>query len=328
MKVGFCGSGAWGITLANIIAGNGHIVLLWSIEKDVIQSLSDGLGHPRFPDYAVDPSIQYTTNLSDLLDCDVIVECVTASGLRPVCNELKRLGGITQPFIVTSKGIEQNTSLLLVEVAEEILGNPHLIGYMGGPTLAKEVMLKHPTSAMGASTNFEVRQIIKDLFAAPSFQIYESADITGVALCGAVKNVIAIATGISDGLGYGYNTKAHLITMGLQEMVELAKAKGGQEASCIGLAGLGDLIVTGISDLSRNFRFGKLLGQGNNKDEALKKIAMVVEGTYSVLSAHQIACDNDLHLPIVSAMYQVIYEGKDARDALEDLLSGLVFSTT
>lgn len=320
MLVGFCGSGAWGITLANIIANNGHSVILWGIEKDVIKSLSKGLGHPKFPDFQIAPSIQFTTNLSDLLETEVIVECVTASGLRSVCNEISELG-FTQPFIVTSKGIEQNTGLLLIEIAEEILLRPDLIGYMGGPTLAKEVMEKHPSSAIGASSNPEVRQIIKDLFSSNRFQIYENPDITGVALCGALKNVIAISTGLAEGLGFGYNTKAHLITMGLQEMIDLTLAKGGLAETCIGLAGLGDLIVTGISDLSRNFRFGKLLGQGLTPEQAYKQIAMVVEGASTVRSAYQMGRSFDLPLPITNTMYGVIYEDKDPAEALDELLT-------
>jgi len=320
MKVGFCGSGAWGITLANLIAQNGHQVLLWGIEEDVIKNLSKGLGHPKFPEFSIESSISYTHNLVDLLGCDVIVECVTAKGLRPVCNELKKLGGLTQPFILTSKGIEQDTGLLLVEVAEEILGKGELIGYMGGPTLAKEVMLEHPTSAVGASPNAQVTQIIKNLFCSPVFRIYESSDIKGVALGGAVKNVIALATGLSEGLGYGFNTKAFLITKGLEEMCKLAKAKGGLESTCFGLAGLGDLIVTGVSDLSRNFSFGKLLGEGHSNDQAMEKIGMVVEGSYTVLSAYNLGKKYNLELPITKAMYQVVYEGRNAKEAIFELL--------
>jgi glycerol-3-phosphate dehydrogenase (NAD(P)+) len=320
MKVGFCGSGAWGITLADLIARNGHEVLLWSIEEDVLRSLEKGKGHPRFPDIFIDASIQYTRKLKDLLDADVIVECVTAKGFRPVLTEIAALGGITKPFIITSKGIEQETGKLLVEVAHELLKKENLLGYMSGPTLAKEVMQQHITAAVAASPNQEVVHVIQNLFQAPHFQVYASRDIYGVALGGAMKNVIAIASGLAEGMGYGYNTKAFIITRGLSEIRQMTKVKGGNESTCFGLSGIGDLIATGVSNLSRNFSFGVLLGKGVSSMEAKKQIG-TVEGEYTVLSAWNLAQKYDLDLPITSAMYSIIYQGKDPKKALTDLLA-------
>lgn len=320
MKVGFCGSGAWGITLADLIAKNGHEVLLWSIEEDVLKSLEQGKGHPRFPDLDIEPSIRYTRKLKDLLECDAIVESVTAKGFREVCSKLQALGGITQPFILTSKGIEQETGLLLVEVAFDVLKKKRLIGCMSGPTLAKEVMDEQPTAAEGAGGSEEVIDVIIDLFDSPNFRIFGSSDLLGVALGGAMKNVIAIATGMSEGAGYGNNTKALLITLGLAEMRQVAKAKGAKEDTCFGLSGIGDLIVTGVSNLSRNFSFGKLLGEGMSKAEAIAKVGMVVEGEYTVLSAYNLGKKYKLDLPITNTMYAILYEGADAKGALSDLL--------
>lgn len=320
MKVGFCGSGAWGITLANLIAGNGHEVLVWSIEDEVIKSIEQGKGHPRFPNLKLASTLRMTRNLKDLMERDAIVESVTAKGFREVCNQLQALGGITKPFILTSKGIEQETEKLLVRVAFEILKKEHLIGCMSGPTLAKEVMDGQPTAAVGAGSQ-EVVSIIKKLFESPHFHIFGSPDILGVALGGAMKNVIAIATGLSEGAGYGNNTKAYLITMGLAEMRKMAKAVGAQEDTCFGLSGIGDLIVTGVSNLSRNFSFGKLLGEGLSKLDAIKKVEMVVEGEYTVLSAYHVGKKHNLHLPITYAMYAILYEGKDAKKTLSALLA-------
>lgn len=320
MKVGFLGSGAWGITLADLIARNGHELVLWSIEEDVLSHLEKFARHPKFPDFPVSESITYTRDLQEILDCDVIVECVTAKGFRPVCEALKN---ITVPFIVTSKGIEQESGKLLVEVAYEIFARKELIGCMSGPTLAKEVMFKEPTAAVGASANGEVAEIIREVFGSPNFHISLSSDVIGVSLGGSIKNVIAIASGLAEGLEYGYNTKAIIITQGLQEMCQIAKVMGGREETCYGLSGIGDLIVTGVSNLSRNFTFGTLLGQGGTQISAKEKIGMVVEGEYTVLSAYNIALQHQLDLPIITAMYKVIYEGQNPREAFCEMLKAI-----
>ena len=320
MKVGFLGSGAWGITLANLIAKNGHKVVLWSIEEDVLSHLEQFSRHPKFKDFPVEESISYTRDLKDILECDVIVECVTAKGFRPVCEALKTL---SVPFIITSKGIEQESGKLLVEVAYEIFDQKELIGCMSGPTLAKEVMFNQPTAAVGASINPEVSEIIKEVFEAPNFHISRSSDVIGVAVGGSVKNVIAIASGLAEGLEFGYNTKALIITQGLKEMCEIAKVKGGLQETCYGLSGIGDLIVTGVSNLSRNFTFGTLLGQGGTAILAKEKIGMVVEGEYTVLSAYNIAKECNLDLPIIHAMYRVIYQNQCPKEAFQEMLGAI-----
>jgi len=320
MKVGFLGSGAWGITLADLIARNGHKVVLWSIEDDVLAHLEEFHHHPKFKDFPVAPSITYTRDLQDILECDVIVECVTAKGFRPVCEALR---SVNIPFIITSKGIEQESGKLLVEVAYEIFGNKELIGCMSGPTLAKEVMFKQPSAAVGASLSKDVTEIIKEVFESPNFHIFESSDVLGTAVGGSIKNVIAIASGLAEGLDYGYNTKALIITQGLKEMCAIAKIKGGREETCYGLAGIGDLIVTGVSNLSRNYTFGTLLGKGGTADHAKEKIGMVVEGEYTVLSAYNIAKKHSMHLPIIKAMYNILYENQNPKEAFAEMLKAI-----
>jgi glycerol-3-phosphate dehydrogenase (NAD(P)+) len=320
MKVGFLGSGAWGITLADLISRNGHELVLWSIEDDVLNHLEKHALHPKFLDFPVCNKITYTRDLNDIKACDVIVECVTAKGFRSVC---EALGEINVPFVITSKGIEQESGKLLVEVAYEIFEDKNLIGVMSGPTLAKEVMFKHPTGAIGASLNSEVADIVKDVFESPCFQVETSLDVFGVAVGGSVKNVIAIASGLAEGLEYGYNTKALIITEGLREMAEITKVKGGLLETCYGLAGIGDLIVTGVSNLSRNFTFGMLLGQGGTAILAKEKIGMVVEGEYTVLSAYNITKEHNLDLPIVAAMYRVVYENENPETAFTQMLSDI-----
>ncbi|OGN61568.1 MAG: hypothetical protein A3F09_05850 [Chlamydiae bacterium RIFCSPHIGHO2_12_FULL_49_11] len=319
-KVGFLGTGAWGITLADLIAKNGHEVLLWGIEEDVLDSLEKGKGHPKFPAFPVSSALRVVRSLQEVVEeCDLFVECVTAKGFRPVLEKLFTLGGLDRPFIITSKGIEQETGQLLAEVALEYISSD-LIGYMSGPTLAKEVMQGQPTAAVAAGKNPEMQELVCRLFDSPTFCIETSFDIMGVALGGAMKNVIAIASGIAEGLGFGHNTKAMLIVRGLREMCRMAKLKGARDETCYGLAGIGDLIVTGVSNLSRNFQFGRFLGEGVDIDEARKKVGMVIEGEYTVLSAYRLGQKNHLDLPITYAMYQVLYEGKNPREALLHLL--------
>lgn len=320
MKVGFCGSGAWGITLADLIARNGHEVVLWSIEEDVMAELAATHRHPKFPAFEVSSDITYTTDLKEIYEQDVIVECVTAKGFRPVCKALKELGPLNKPFIITSKGIEQQSQELLVEVAYDLFGAVDLVGYLSGPTLAKEVMDRHPTCAVAAGNNDEIIQVIKKLFGGPYFRVYGNHDIMGVALGGAMKNVVAIASGLAEGLGYGHNTKAMLITRGLRELCWLGKVKGADERTLTGIAGMGDLIVTGMSNLSRNFQFGFLLGQGLTAEGAKEKIGMVVEGEYTVASAYKLGQKHHLDLPITYAMYSIVYEGKDPTEALKRVL--------
>ncbi len=320
-RVGFLGSGAWGITLANIIANKGHKVLLWSIEEAVLSNIEKGCGHPKFPDLPVSPNITVTRNIKEILEQEAIVECVTAGGFRSVCTLLQKAGGLKQPFIITSKGIEQGSGLLLAEVAFDVFGSSDLIGCLSGPTLAKEVMEEQPSAAVIAAGDEDVLEMGKILFDSPLFAVSKNRDILGVALGGAIKNVIAIACGLSEGLGCGFNTRALLITRGLQEMCALARAKGAEEVTCFGLSGIGDLIVTGVSNLSRNYSFGLLLGQGLSKDEAKKKIGAVVEGEYTALSAYDLIEKYELDLPLIRGVYAILYQNKTAREGFWEILS-------
>ena len=320
MKVGFCGSGAWGVTLADLIARNGHDVTVWSIEKDVIAAIKKEHRHPKFPGFEISRELKFTEDLKDIYNMDVIVECVTAKGFRSVVKALSKFGPLDKPFIITSKGIEQSTEQLLVEVAYEILSDVNFVGYLSGPTLAKEVMDRHPTCAVAAGTTKEMINTIKRVFGSPFFRVFGNHDIMGVALGGAMKNVIAIASGLAEGLGFGHNTKAMIITRGLRELCWLGKVKGADERTLTGIAGMGDLIVTGMSNLSRNFQFGFLLGEGLDVKQAKEKIGMVVEGEYTVASAYQLGKKHHLDLPITYAMYNIIYKGQDPKKALISIL--------
>lgn len=323
-KICYLGCGAWGLVLANLAAENGHDVTIWSIEHDVLDSIAAGHGHPKFPSYQLSKNLRVEKDLEKAIhDADVIVESVTTKGIRSVFLKIRAMGGVNCPIILTSKGIEQDTGLLLPEIALEVLGQDYQmqIGQLSGPTLADEVMARHPTSAVAAAYSKKVAELIQELFTSSYFRLYLSDDVSGVALGGAIKNVMAIASGIAEGLGYGHNTKAAIISRGLHEMKRLAAAKGAKEETLNGLAGLGDLCVTCMSSLSRNYRFGHMIGSGVGTDDAHKKINMVVEGASTVISAKQLAEKYQLDMPITSAVYAVLIDGLDPQEGVRRLLT-------
>jgi glycerol-3-phosphate dehydrogenase (NAD(P)+) len=323
LRIGYLGLGAWGYCLAHLLASKGYHVCAWSIDQDVITHLKEKNEHPKLPGHPPPATLTYATSMEEVLtDKDLIVEGVTSAGIRQVFQHIKELRIPKCPLILTSKGIEQNTGLLLSEVALEVLGKKHKpqIGCLSGPSIATEVLRGAPTSVVCSAYASDVMSLIKEAFTTPTLRVYPNPDINGVELGGALKNIIAIACGMSDGLGFGDNAKAALMTRGLHEMRRLAVTKGCKAETLNGLAGLGDLCVTCLSAHSRNYRFGRLIAEGLNADEAKKKIGMVVEGTYTCLSAIQLAKKEGIELPITEAVYQVVYEHLTPKDAAKLLL--------
>lgn len=307
-----------------MLASKGHHVTSWTIEEDVAAHIRKEKEHPKFPGVAIPKTLSVTTSLEEVLaDQDMVVEGVTSAGIRQVFQKIRTLQVPSCPIVLTSKGIEQNTGLLLSDVVVEVLGEKHRkqIGCISGPSIADEVLRGLPTSVAASAFDPAVTQKIREAFSTPTFRVYPNPDLDGVELGGALKNIIAIACGIADGLGFGDNTKAALMTRGLHEMRRLAAIKGCQPETLGGLAGMGDLCVTCLSKLSRNYRFGRLIAEGLSPDEAKKAIGMVVEGTYTCLSAVQLAKKAEIELPITEAVYQVVYEGLQPRDAVKMLLA-------
>lgn len=321
MKLAVLGAGTWGFALASLLASNGHHVLLWTSRLEHAQQLNKERKHPKLPPFPVDDKLQFTTSLEEALDgADFIVEAVTAAGLRPVLDKLVELGGSDAPLIVTSKGIEQDTGLLLPEVAREAFGKQHAIGCLSGPSLADEVVKQLPTSVVSSAYDKKLMLAIRDLFNSLYFRVYPNSDLNGVAFGGAMKNIIAIACGISDGLGFGDNTKAALMTRGLHEIRKLSTAKQCQPETLNGLSGMGDLCVTCLSTLSRNYMFGRHLASGLTPKEAKEKIGMAVEGIYSCVSARQLGQKHKIPVPITDAVYAIIYGDLNPKDAVKALL--------
>lgn len=323
-KICYLGAGTWGFALASVLAQNGHEVTMWARDPALSQELSATRTHPKLPGFQIAPSVQFTSDLEKAVaGADVILESVTSAGIRPVFEEVFRLGSVSCPIVLTSKGIEQKTGLLLPEVVSELLGEEKspLVGVLSGPSHAEEVIFQMPTSIVSSAYDPALSHLILQLFSTPTFRIYPNLDINGVCFGGAMKNIIAIACGISDGLGGGDNTKAALMTRGLHEMRKLCVVKDCKPETLNGLSGMGDLCVTCMSKLSRNYRYGRLIAEGFSPEGARQKIGMAVEGIYTCVSARELGRKHHIPIPITEATYAVIFEGLDPREAVKALLT-------
>lgn len=323
MRIGFLGTGTWGFCLASLLASKGYEVISWTRDADLAKQLNTTRQHPFFPEQKAPKNITFTTKIEDsLMGADLLVESVTSAGLRPVFEKIKKIKILSCPIVLTSKGIEQNTGLILPKVLIDVLGEKvrPLISCLSGPSYAEEVIKGLPTSVVVAAYEPEVMKKVSEIFTTPTFRVYPNADIHGVAYGGALKNIIAIACGIAEGLGLGYSTKAAIMTRGLHEIRKLAVAKGCKPETLSGLSGMGDICLTCGSLISRNCRFGFLLAQGLSPQEAQKKIGMVVEGAYTAVSALQLCRQLDIPMPITETVHKIIYEGMPVSDAIQALM--------
>ncbi len=323
-KIGYLGMGAWGYCLASLLASkNEYELVCWTTKPDLAALLNQTREHPLFPKCRSKDNMTFTTDMAEVLhNADMIVESVTSSGIRPVFEQVRSLGLPLCPIILTSKGIEQDTGKILPEVVIEVLGEESrsLIGFLSGPSFAQEVIRGLPTSVVGTGYSLDVISTVCETFATPTFRIYPNTDILGIAFGGALKNVIAIACGISDGLALGCSSKAALMTRGLHEIRKLSVAYGCKRETINGLSGMGDLCLTCSSSISRNFKFGILLAQGMPANEAQKRIGMVVEGAYTCVSALQLNQQYEIELPISEAVYRIIYQSLKPIDAVNALM--------
>lgn len=323
MQITCLGAGTWGYCLASLLGSTGNQVKLWTANPEFAKALTKKKEHPKLPRSKANDRVEFTSDLKYALEgAELLVESVTSKGIRPVFEQVLAFGGVSCPIVITSKGIEQNSGLLLPDVVAQVLGEEKrkLISCLSGPSHAEEVVHKLPTAVICASYDPNVMHKIIDVFTTPYFRIYPNADINGVAFGGAMKNIIAIACGISDGLGFGDNTKAALMTRGLHEIRKLSVTKGCNPETLNGLSGMGDLCVTCLSKLSRNYMFGRLIAEGLEPRAAQEKIGMVVEGAYTCVSALQLAQKAHIEVPITRAIHAILYEGLDPRDAVKSLL--------
>jgi glycerol-3-phosphate dehydrogenase (NAD(P)+) len=323
MRIAYLGAGTWGFCLASLLASKENQVVLWTSTPEFARTLSHTRVHPKLPKLQADGNVTFTADLKAAIEgAELLVESVTSKGIRPVFEQVLAFGGVECPVVVTSKGIEQNSGLLLPEVVVQVLGEKmrQNICCLSGPSHAEEVIQKLPTSVVAAAYDPNLARQIVEVFGTPFFRVYPNADMHGVAFGGAMKNIIAIACGISDGLGFGDNTKAALMTRGLHEIRKLSVTKGCKPETLNGLSGMGDLCVTCLSRLSRNYMFGRLIAEGLDSLIAQEKIGMVVEGAYTCVSALQLAQKHQIEVPITQAIYSILYEGLNPRDAVKSLL--------
>lgn len=323
-KIAVIGAGSWGTTLANLLAKKGYPVTLWCYEEDLADRIPKTRVNDLYlPDVLLSENLQATNNLKRAVSNKQVLLFVTPSqATRQVLSQaLPDLS--PQTLIVSaSKGIENDSLMLLSQVFEELLPQEmhKNLGFLSGPSFANEVSVDMPTAVVAAARDGEVAKEIQTIFSTETFRVYNHRDIIGVELGGAMKNVIALAAGVADGLGFGHNTRAALITRGLAEMTRLGIKLGGAAETFAGLAGMGDLVLTCTGNLSRNRSVGIELGQGRKLDEILSGMQMVAEGVKTTLSAYQLAAKLGVDVPIIEQMYLILYQDKDPRKAVTDLM--------
>ena len=319
------GAGTWGCTLATFLCEKGFPVKIWDISSGLLEHLDKTRIPPKLPNLRLPAGLVIEKDLRRTVkDAAYLVITVPSHAVRDLCASLLETGESLahEKFVLCSKGIEQGTLLTLSGVMEEVLGEGARPGIccLSGPSHAEEVSRKMPTSIVAAAYKPELAHEVQALFHTDFFRVYIHDDVLGVQLGGALKNVIAIAAGVCDGLGFGDNTKAALLTRGLAEMIRLGVAMGAKQETFSGLSGVGDLIVTATSRHSRNRNFGELIAKGRNVEEALNEIGMVVEGVKTASSVAALAEKYHVAMPISVEVYRVLYEGKKPKDALRDLM--------
>ena len=319
MKAAVVGSGAWGTALAIRLCKNGHDVTMWTFETELIPQMEQQRINPRLPGAILPEGLKISNDYACVKGCKLVVMASPSFPIRSVCRGVAPYLDEDAVMVSVTKGIEQGTLLRMSQVVEQETNRPVVV--LTGPSHAEEVALDVPTGCLSACENRELAELVQDAFMSDAFRIYTSPDAVGAELGAALKNVIALCAGVTDGLGCGDNTKAMLMTRGLTEMARLGISLGASKDTFAGLAGVGDLIVTCTSMHSRNRRAGILIGQGKNVDDAMKEVGAVVEGYYAAASAYELGQAQGVEMPITNAAYQVLYEGRSAAEVIKELLS-------
>lgn len=323
MKIGIIGGGSWGTTLAQALTDNSNEVLIRDINADFVKKINENHLHPFF-DVEIPHSIKATLDLKEVVEySDTLVLCVPTKFMRGVLHEINEIITTPKTFINVSKGIEPETSLLVSQiVAEEIKNNLNAYVVLSGPSHAEEMIERKFTCLVSASKNIEEAKRVQKLFSNDSYiRVYTSDDVIGVETGGAIKNAIAVVSGISTGMGLGENARAALITRGVREIIKVVEILGGRKETAYGLSGIGDLIVTASSMNSRNFQAGLRIGKGENLDTVLNTSVQTVEGVRTIEAAHGIAKKFNVELPVIDLAYDVLFNNVDLNIALKALLT-------
>ncbi len=320
-NVGVVGAGSWGIALAKLLHKNGHRVCVWSIIEEEVKMLSQKREHvDKLPGVKLPEDMEFTTDLAKTVSGkDLVVLAVPSPFIRSTSHNLKNLISEGQILVNVAKGIEEASLMTMSEIISQEVPQAK-VAVLSGPSHAEEVGREIPTTIVVGAKEKKTAEYVQNIFMNEVFRVYISPDVCGIELGAALKNVVALAAGIADGLGYGDNTKAALITRGIAEISRLGIAMGGKAETFNGLSGIGDLIVTCASKHSRNRRAGVLIGQGKTMKEAMDEVKMVVEGVYSAKAAMKLAAKYQVSLPIIEQVNKVLFENKPADEAVRELM--------
>lgn len=319
-EIGILGAGTWGIALARMLALSGHAVTVWSAIREEINELELTRKHRNLPNVIIPDSIRFVNSISDAcVNKEIIVFAVPSVYVRSTSKEASRFISSNQLIVDVAKGLEPDTLLTMSEVIQSEVPKATVVA-LSGPTHAEEVAQDLPTTIVAACKDLKKAEYVQNVFSNSSMRVYTNVDVKGIELCGALKNIIALATGIASGLGFGDNAKAALMTRGLSEISRLGLKMGCLNDSFYGLAGMGDLIVTSTSTHSRNNNCGFLLGKGYTKEEAIKQVGMVVEGINAIPAALELAQKYEIDIPIISAVNAIVNEGADPLESAKALM--------
>ena len=321
MKITVLGSGGWGTALSILLLDNGNDVTLWSFLESEAETLRTTHENPMLKGVPLPEALKITTGMDSVKGSEIVVLATPSFAVRQTARKMAPLLRADQVVVSVGKGIEKDTAKRLTEIIEEETGGVCPVVALSGPSHAEEVGRRVPTGCVAASKDMKAAELVQDVFMSPRFRVYTNPDVTGVELGAALKNVLALCCGISDGMGLGDNTKALLMTRGMTEMARLGVALGGRKETFAGLSGMGDLIVTCTSMHSRNRRCGILIGKGMGIQEAIKEVGATVEGYFAALSAHQLAEKAGVEMPICESAYRVLYEGQPVGSVLEQLMN-------
>ncbi|MBR4580417.1 MAG: NAD(P)H-dependent glycerol-3-phosphate dehydrogenase [Lachnospiraceae bacterium] len=321
MKVAVLGAGSWGIALSKLLHDNQNEVFVWSALQDEIDMLNREHEHvDKLKGVKLPEDMVFTTSLKDAVDsAEILVMAVPSVFVRKTASQLSEFYKEGQIIVNVAKGIEEATLYTMTQIIEDEINNA-TVAVLSGPSHAEEVGRGIPTTIVVGAKDKDVAEKVQEVFMSPVFRVYTSPDVLGIEIGAALKNVIALAAGIADGLGYGDNTKAALITRGMAEITRLGVAMGAKMETLYGLSGIGDLIVTCASMHSRNRRAGILIGQGKTADEAMKEVKMVVEGVYSAKAAKKLSDKYEIDMPIVTKVNEILFDNLPAADCVKDLM--------
>ena len=320
-KIAVLGSGSMGIAISMLLLRNGHEVVIWSPFKEEIEMIKEERAYEeRLPKVVIPNTLKYSCDLEQAINgADIVVLAIPSQTVRKNIKDISKFIDKSQIIVSCSKGIEKGTRKIMTDVIKEELPQIKTTA-LSGPSFAIEIALGLPTVVVAASEDKKVAQAIQNTFMSPSFRVYTNIDVKGVELGGALKNVIALCAGISDGLGYGNNSKAALITRGITEISRLGVALGAKQNTFWGLTGIGDLLLTCTGEHSRNKKAGYLIGKGKKLQDVLDEVKMVVEGVETTKPAYEISKEKNISMPIVNEAYNVLFENKNPKKAVTDLM--------